>query len=64
MLFLKWGITRADNLGDNRKLVGSYPEYAPDPEDEKMKTARAERASARSKILGPVFRPSGTSKST
>mmetsp|Transcript_40118 Transcript_40118/g.64681 ORF Transcript_40118/g.64681 Transcript_40118/m.64681 type:complete len:316 (+) Transcript_40118:185-1132(+) len=42
--------------------VGSYPEYSADPEDAKMATAREHRATQRSKILGPVFRPSGVPK--
>jgi len=43
--------------------VGSYPEYSPDPQEEKMLAARQSRAAERAKIVGPVFRPSGVSKS-
>lgn len=42
--------------------VGSYPEYSADPQDEKMAQAKAQRAAHRSKIIGPVFRPSGVPK--
>ena len=33
-------------------VTGSYPEYSPDPEEDKMRSARAGRATERSKILG------------
>lgn len=42
--------------------VGVYPEYAADPEDAKLAAARAGRAEQRSKMIGPVFRPSGVPK--
>jgi hypothetical protein len=34
--------------------VGSYPEYSPDPQDEKMLAERQSRAAERSKIVGSV----------
>ena len=41
-------------LSSSLYLQGPYPEYEPDPWDEKLKAARAENAAQRSKIIGSI----------